>query len=172
MRMRTCSWIPTAELADIVLPAASPFELTRSKSVLNQPRRGSRGPAAAAGGSTPGEARWDGNRVRPRRPAGSRRFLLGRRHRRRPRHQLGPSGVTLDELRRMPGGVEVTLSYASPQIRRGDGGGNPRGFRPPHASRDLLADLSGARLRAAAGIRGTDDEPATQPTSPPAIHSS
>src|SRR5262249_31719648 len=120
---------PTSELADIVLPVASPFEreglkigfeVSASAQSLVQFRRRVVPPR--------GEARADTEVVFEL----ARRLGLGDRFwhgdiEAAYRHQLQPSGVTLEKLRENPGGVHVSLEtryrkYAEPQ------NGAPKGF--------------------------------------------
>ena len=103
---------PTAELADVVLPVASPFETeglkigfevsaeAQSLVQLRQPLVEPRGEARSdseivfdlAGRLGLGAHFWDGD--------------IDAAY----RHQLGPSGVSLDALRAKPGGVRVPLT--------------------------------------------------------------
>src|SRR5207247_7927660 len=102
---------PTAELADVVLPVASPFErealkigfdISPAAQSLVQLRRPVVEPRGEARSDTEivfdlacrlglGAHFWDGDIEAAY------------------RHQLGPSGVTLDALRENPGGVRVPL---------------------------------------------------------------
>jgi anaerobic selenocysteine-containing dehydrogenase len=132
---------PTAELADIVLPVASPFEreglkigfdvsaMAQSLVQLRQPVVEPRGEARSdtdiifdlACRLGLGEHFWDGDVE-----AGHRR-------------QLAPSGVSLEDLRASPGGVRVPLEtryrkYAEEQ------NGTPRGFATPTGKAELYSE--------------------------------
>jgi anaerobic selenocysteine-containing dehydrogenase len=133
---------PTAEHADIVLPVASPFEaealrigfeINEAAQSLVQLRR----PVVPPRGETRsdlqiifalatrlglGEHFWHGDL--------DAAF----------RHQLGPSGLTLEQLRAQPAGIPVPLTtrhrkYAEPV------GGAPRGFRTPSRKIELYSEV-------------------------------
>jgi len=133
---------PTAELADIVLPAASAFEteglkigfeiseaaqsLVQLRSPLVAPRGESRSDLqiifALATRLGLAEHFWHGDVDAAW------------------RHQLAPSGVTLEQLRAEPAGIRVPLStryrkYAEP------GGDGPRGFRTPSRKVELYSEV-------------------------------
>jgi anaerobic selenocysteine-containing dehydrogenase len=133
---------PTAELADIVLPVASPFEREALKigfevspdaQSLVQLRRRVVEP--------PGEARADTEIVFDL----ACRLGLGDRFWHGDidaayRHQLGPSGVSLEALRENPGGVRVPLQtryrkYAEEQD------GAPKGFATPTRKIEIYSEL-------------------------------
>jgi anaerobic selenocysteine-containing dehydrogenase len=132
---------PTAELADIVLPIATPFEReglkigfdiseeAQSLVQLRQPVVAPRGEVRAdteivfdlACRLGLGEQFWDGNIEAAY------------------RHQLGPSGISLDALRENPGGVRVPLQtryqkYAEEQD------GVPAGFATPTRKIELYSE--------------------------------
>lgn len=124
---------PTAALADIVLPVASCFEREALKIGFEvdveaqshvQLRRAVVPPRGEARPDTDvifdlaerlglGEAFWNGD--------------IDAAY----RHQLGPSGASLDELRAEPGGKRVTLTTRHAKHAAADAQGNPRGFATP-----------------------------------------
>ncbi|RNM11667.1 molybdopterin-containing oxidoreductase family protein [Nocardioides pocheonensis] len=123
---------PTAALADIVLPVASPFESealrvgfevsqeAQAHVQLRQPVVPPRGEAwsdlqivfALAVRLGLGEHFWDGDLEAAW------------------RHQLGPSGLTLEQLRAEPRGITVPLPTRHEKHAESDGD-HPRGFRTP-----------------------------------------
>jgi anaerobic selenocysteine-containing dehydrogenase len=124
---------PTAALADIVLPIASCFERealkigfeidTEAQSLVQL-----RQPVVPA----PGGARSDTDFIFDL--AG--RLGLGEHFWRGDidaayRHQLSPSGVTLEQLRAEPGGVRVSLTTHHAKHAALDARGNARGFATP-----------------------------------------
>ena len=162
MRTADLFMTPTAELADVVLPVASAFEREALKLGFEiSPEAQSLIQFRQAVVPPPGEARPDTDIVFDL----AARLGLGEQFwdgdiDAAYRHQLGPSGVTLEQLRAAPGGVRVPLQtryakHAEPDARR-------RAARLRHAvaqGRTLFADLPRARLRAIAGFRGTADRP-------------
>ena len=124
---------PTAALADIVLPVASCFEREALKIGFEinaeaqshvQLRRAVVPPPGEARPDTDvifdlavrlgfGEAFWNGD--------------VDAAY----RHQLGPSGVTLDELRAEPAGTRVALTTRHAKHATVDAQGNKRGFATP-----------------------------------------
>ncbi|HEU4346829.1 MAG TPA: molybdopterin-dependent oxidoreductase, partial [Actinoplanes sp.] len=132
---------PTAELADIVLPVTSAFEseglrigfeVSQAAQSLVQLRR----PVAAPRGEARsdlqiifalatrlglGEHFWDGDL--------DAAF----------RHQLAPSGVTLEQLRAEPAGVAVPLSTRHRKYAE-MAAGAPRGFRTPSRRVELFSE--------------------------------
>jgi anaerobic selenocysteine-containing dehydrogenase len=135
---------PTADQADIVLPVANPFEAEglkvgfeineRAQSLvqLRRPVAPPRGEArsdiqiifALGARLGLGEHFWDGEV-----DAGWR-------------HQLAPSGVTLEQLRAEPGGVSVPLTTSYQKFAE-QGGGSPRGFRTPTGKIELFSQELG-----------------------------
>jgi anaerobic selenocysteine-containing dehydrogenase len=132
---------PTADLADIVLPIATPFEaealrigfeVSQEAQSLVQLRRPVQAPR--------GEARSDLQIVF----ALATRLGLGAHFWDGDidaawQHQLAPSGITLDQLRAQPAGIRLPLStvhrkYA--EIRDGI----PAGFRTPSGKVELLSE--------------------------------
>ncbi|MFW6033678.1 MAG: molybdopterin-containing oxidoreductase family protein [bacterium] len=133
---------PTAEQADIVLPVTSAFEaeglrvgfeISEAAQSLVQLRR----PVAPARGEARsdlqiifalatrlglGEHFWDGDL--------DAAF----------RHQLAPSGVTLEQLRAEPAGVRVPLTTRYRKYADVDGGA-PRGFRTPSRKIELFSEV-------------------------------
>ncbi len=132
---------PTAELADLVLPVASAFEREALKIGFEISEEAQSWiqfrPAVVP---PPGEARpdtdivfdlatrlglasqfWDGDI-----DAGYR-------------HQLAPTGVTLEELRAAPGGVRVPLQTRHAKHAEMDASGTPRGFATPSRKVELYS---------------------------------
>jgi anaerobic selenocysteine-containing dehydrogenase len=132
---------PTAELADVVLPVASAFErealrigfdISADAQSLIQLR-----PAVVP---PPGEARPDTDIVFDL--AG--RLGLGEQFWNGDidaayRHQLGPTGVTLEQLRASPGGVRVPLHTRHAKHAEPDANGTPRGFATPSRKVELFS---------------------------------
>lgn len=123
---------PTAELADVVLPVSSPFEREALKVGFGvSPEAQSLVQLRRAVVLPQGEARSDVAIVFEL----ATRLGLGEHFWHGDvdaayRHRLGPSGVSLDELRRQPGGIRVPLEtryrkYAAPAD------GRPQGFHTP-----------------------------------------
>jgi anaerobic selenocysteine-containing dehydrogenase len=132
---------PTAELADVVLPVASAFErealrigfdISAEAQSLIQLR-----PAIVP---PPGEARPDTAIVFDL--AG--RLGLGEQFWNGDidaayRHQLAPTGVTLEQLRASPGGVRVPLDTRHAKHAEPDKNGAPRGFATPSRKVELYS---------------------------------
>jgi anaerobic selenocysteine-containing dehydrogenase len=124
---------PTAALADVVLPAASAFErealrigfdISADAQSLIQLR-----PAVVP---PPGEARSDTDIVFDL----ATRLGLGAQFWNGDvdaayRHQLAPTGVTLEQLRASPGGVRLPLQTRHEKHTEPDANGVPRGFATP-----------------------------------------
>ena len=124
---------PTAELADVVLPVASAFEREALRigfqtdlaaQSLVQLRQAVVAPVGEARPDTDivfdlagrlglGEQFWNGDVEAAY------------------RQQLGPSGVTLEQLRAAPGGVRVPLQVRVAKYAEVDANGVPRGFATP-----------------------------------------
>jgi len=128
---------PTAALADIVLPIAScferealkvGFEISEEAQSLVQYRQAVVPP--------PGEARSDTEVIfdLAGRLGLAEQFWDGEVDAAY-RHQLRPSGVSLEELRAAPGGVRVALTTRYSKQAELDANGNPRGF--PTSSRKI-----------------------------------
>ncbi len=147
---------PTAELADVVVPVTTPFEAEALKigfeysqeaQSLVQLRRQLVAPR--------GEARSDLRIVFDL----ATRLGLGEHFwagdiEAAWRHQLAPSGITLEELRAHPEGVRVPLTTRHRKYAE-------TGFATPSAQGGALLDHAGrARLRPPAGLRGAADQPA------------
>jgi anaerobic selenocysteine-containing dehydrogenase len=132
---------PTADLADIVLPVATPFEVeglrigfevSQEAQSLVQLRRPAQPPS--------GEARSDLQIVF----ALAQRLGLGAQFWDGDidaawRHQLAPSGITLEQLRAQPAGIRLPLATVHrkhAQIRDGI----PAGFRTPSGRIELLSE--------------------------------
>jgi anaerobic selenocysteine-containing dehydrogenase len=124
---------PTAALADIVLPVAScferealkvGFEISEAAQSLVQLRQAIVAP--------PGEARSDTDFIFGL----ATRLGLGEHFWNGDvdaayRHQLGPSGITLDQLRAEPAGLRKPLATRHAKHAASDDKGNPRGFQTP-----------------------------------------
>lgn len=133
---------PTSELADIVLPVTSPFEAealkigfevseeAQSLVQLRRPLVPPRGEArsdlqivfALATRLGLGEHFWDGDL--------DAAF----------RHQLEPSGVTLEQLRAQPAGLRVPLTTRHRKYAD-SAGGAPAGFRTPTGKVELFSEV-------------------------------
>lgn len=133
---------PTAALADIVLPVAScferealkiGFEISAEAQSLIQFRQTVVPP--------PGEARSDTDFI----------FALAERLgladqfwngdiEAAYRHQLAPSGVTLEALRAEPAGLRVALSTEHLKHTKADAQGNPKGFATPSRKIELWSE--------------------------------
>jgi anaerobic selenocysteine-containing dehydrogenase len=133
---------PTAEMADVVLPVTSPFEhealkvgfdVSPEAQSLVQLRRPVVPPRGEARSDTQivfdlacrlglGESFWQGDIEAAY------------------RHQLGPSGLTLEKLRAEPGGARVPLKtrYAKHTVM--DANGIPPGFRTPSRKVELYSE--------------------------------
>ncbi len=132
---------PTAELADVVLPVATPFEreglkigfdVSPAAQSLVQLRRRVVEPRGEARSDTEivfdlacrlglGDRFWDGD--------------IEAAH----RHQLGPSGVTLEALRENPGGVRVPLQTRYRKYAEQEDG-VPNGFATPTRKIELYSE--------------------------------
>jgi len=132
---------PTAELADLVLPVASAFErealkigfeISEEAQSLIQLR-----PAVVP---PPGEARPDTDIVfdLATRLGLAAQFWDGDIDAAY-RHQLAPTGVTLEELRAAAGGVRVPLHTRYAKHAEPDANGTPRGFATPSRKVELYS---------------------------------
>jgi len=134
---------PTAELADVVLPVASAFEREGLKigfeTSLEAQSLIHLRPAVVP---PPGQARSDTDIV----------FDLAARLGLADqfwnddidagyRHQLAPTGVTLEELRAAPGGVRVPLQMRHAKHAERDANGTPRGFATPSRKIELYSEV-------------------------------
>jgi anaerobic selenocysteine-containing dehydrogenase len=132
---------PTAELADVVLPVASAFEreglkigfeISADAQSLIQLR-----PAVVP---APGEARPDTDIIFD---LAGRLGLAGQFWNgdidAAYRHQLAPTGVTLEQLRAAPGGVRVPLQTRHAKHAEPDANGAPRGFATPSRKVELYS---------------------------------
>jgi anaerobic selenocysteine-containing dehydrogenase len=133
---------PTAALADIVLPVAScferealkiGFEISAEAQSLVQLRQAIVAPPDQARSDTDfifglatrlglGEHFWQGDV-----DAGYRQ-------------QLGPSGITLDQLRAEPGGLRKPLTTKHFKYAASDDNGNPRGFPTPSRKMEFWSE--------------------------------
>jgi anaerobic selenocysteine-containing dehydrogenase len=132
---------PTAELADVVLPVASAFEREALKIGFEvSPEAQSLIQLRQAVVPPPGEARSDTDII----------FDLATRLGLAPqfwnsdieaayRHQLAPTGVTLEQLRAAPGGVRVPLQTRHAKYAEPDANGVPRGFATPSHKVELYS---------------------------------
>ena len=132
---------PTAELADVVLPVASAFEREALKigfeiSEEAQSLIQLRPPVVPP----PGEARPDTDIIfdLATRLGLAEQFWDGDIDAAY-RHQLAPSGVTLEELRATPGGVRVPLQTRHAKHAQPDASGAPRGFATPSRKVELYS---------------------------------
>jgi anaerobic selenocysteine-containing dehydrogenase len=132
---------PTAELADVVLPVASAFEreglrlgfeVSQEAQSLIQLR-----PAVVR---PPGEARADTDIIfdLAGRLGLAAEFWNGDIDAAY-RHQLAPTGVTLEQLRAAPGGVALPLRTRYTKHAEPDGKGAPRGFATPSRKVELYS---------------------------------
>ena len=121
---------PTAELADIVLPVASSFEREALKfgfEVSLEAQSFVQFRQAVV--PPPGEARPDTDIIfdLAARLGLAEQFWNGDIEAAY-RHQLAPTGVTLEQLRAAPGGVRVPLQTRHAKHAEPDANGTPRGF--------------------------------------------
>jgi len=124
---------PTAELADVVLPVASSFEREALKIGFEiSPEAQSLIQLRQAVVPPPGEARPDTDIIfdLAARLGLAEEFWNGDIDAAY-RHQLAPTGVTLEELRAAPGGVRVPLQTRHAKHAEPDANGAPRGFATP-----------------------------------------
>jgi anaerobic selenocysteine-containing dehydrogenase len=132
---------PTAELADIVLPVASAFEREGLKIGFDiSPEAQSLIQLRPAVVPPPGEARPDTDIIF----ALAMRLGLGAQFWSGDidaayRHQLAPTGITLEELRAAPGGVRVPLHTRYAKHAEPDANGAPRGFATPSRKVELYS---------------------------------
>jgi anaerobic selenocysteine-containing dehydrogenase len=124
---------PTAEMADVVMPVASAFEreglkigfeINQEAQSLVQLR-----PAVVP---PPGEARSDTEIIfeLATRLGLADQFWQGNIEAAY-RHQLAPTGITLEQLRATPGGVQMQLQTRHATYAELDANGAPRGFATP-----------------------------------------
>jgi anaerobic selenocysteine-containing dehydrogenase len=132
---------PTAELADVVLPVASAFEREALKIgfEINQEAQ-SLIQFRQAVAPPPGEARPDTDVVfdLAGRLGLAAQFWNGDIDAAY-RHQLAPTGVTLEQLRSAPGGVRVPLQTRHAKHAEPDANGAPRGFATPSRKVELYS---------------------------------
>lgn len=132
---------PTAELADVVLPVASAFERealrigfeisTEAQSLIQ---------LRSAVVPPPGDARPDTDIIfdLAERLGLAAQFWDGDIQAAY-RHQLAPTGVTLEQLRAAPGGVRVPLQTRYAKHAELDANGSPRGFATPSRKVELYS---------------------------------
>jgi len=124
---------PTAELADVVLPVASSFEREALKIGFEiSPEAQSLIQLRQAVVPPPGEARPDTDIIfdLAARLGLAEEFWNGDIDAAY-RHQLAPTGVTLEELRAAPGGMRVPMQTRHAKHAEPDANGAPRGFATP-----------------------------------------
>ena len=132
---------PTAEMADVVLPVASAFEREGLKPGFEISEEAqSRVQLRPAVAPRPGEARSDTEIIFDL--AG--RLGLGKQFWNGDidaayRHQLAPTGITLEQLRATPGGVRVPLQTRHAKHAETDASGVPRGFATPSRKVELYS---------------------------------
>ncbi len=132
---------PTAELADVVLPVASAFEREGLKIGFDiSPEAQSLIQLRPAVVPPPGEARPDTDIIFDL----AARLGLGEQFwngdiEAAYRHQLGPTGVTLEQLRATPGGVRVPLQTRHQKHAEPSETGSPRGFATPSRKVELYS---------------------------------
>jgi anaerobic selenocysteine-containing dehydrogenase len=132
---------PTAELADVVLPVASAFEREGLKVGFEiSPEAQSLIQLRPAVVPPPGEARPDTDIIfdLAGRLGLAAQFWNGNVDAAY-RHQLAPTGVTLEQLRAAPGGVRVPLETRHAKHAEPDAKGAPRGFATPSRKVELYS---------------------------------
>jgi anaerobic selenocysteine-containing dehydrogenase len=132
---------PTAELADVVLPVASSFEREALKIGFEiSPEAQSLIQFRPAVVPPPGEARPDTDIIfdLAARLGFAEQFWNGDIDAAY-RHQLAPTGVTLEELRAAPGGMRVPLQTRYAKHAEPDANGAPRGFATPSRKVELYS---------------------------------
>ena len=132
---------PTAELADVVLPVASAFEREGLKIGFEiSPEAQSLIQLRPAVVPPPGEARPDTDIVfdLAARLGLAAQFWDGDIEAAY-RHQLAPTGVTVEQLRAAPGGVRVPLQTRHAKHAEPDAHGAPRGFATPSRKVELYS---------------------------------
>jgi anaerobic selenocysteine-containing dehydrogenase len=132
---------PTTELADVVLPVASAFEREGLKLGFEiSPEAQSLIQLRPAVVPPPGEARPDTDIIfdLAGRLGLAAQFWHGDIEAAY-RHQLAPTGVTLEQLRAAPGGVQVPLQTRHAKHAEPDANGAPRGFATPSRRVELYS---------------------------------
>jgi anaerobic selenocysteine-containing dehydrogenase len=133
---------PTAELADVVFPVASAFEREALKIGFEiSPEAQSLIQFRQAVVPPPGEARPDTDIIfdLAARLGLADQFWNGDIDAAY-RHQLAPTGVTLEELRASAGGVRVPLQTRHAKHAEPDANGIPRGFATPSRKVELYSE--------------------------------
>jgi len=133
---------PTAQFADVILPVSSPFEREVLKvgfevSATAQSRVQLRQPVIAPLGESRSDADivfdlatrlglaeyfWDGDLTAAY------------------RHELGPSGITLEDLYASPSGVDIPLETKYAKYSELDTNGAPKGFSTPSRKVEIWSD--------------------------------
>jgi anaerobic selenocysteine-containing dehydrogenase len=132
---------PTAELADVVLPVASAFEREGLKIGFEiSPDAQSLIQLRPAVAPPPGEARPDTEIIfdLADRLGFAAQFWHGDVDAAY-RHQLAPTGVTLEQLRASPGGIRVSLPAQYARHAEPGADGAPRGFATPSRKVELFS---------------------------------
>jgi anaerobic selenocysteine-containing dehydrogenase len=132
---------PTAELADVVLPVASAFEREGLKIGFEiSPEAQSLIQLRPAVVAPRGEARPDTDIIfdLAARLGLAAQFWNGDIEAAY-RHQLAPTGVTLEQMRAAPGGVRVALQTRHAKHAEPDANGAPRGFATPSRRVELYS---------------------------------
>jgi anaerobic selenocysteine-containing dehydrogenase len=133
---------PTAQLADIVLPVASSFEREALKIGFEiSPEAQSLVQLRQAVVPPPGQARPDTDIIFDL----ATRLGLGDQFwggdiEAAYRHQLGPSGVSVEQLRARPEGMRVALQTRHAKHSEADAHGHPRGFPTPSRKVELWSE--------------------------------
>ncbi len=124
---------PTAALADIVLPVASCFECEALKIGFEiSAEAQSRVQFRQAVVPPPGAARSDTDIIFDlAKCLGLAEQFFGGTVEAAYRHQLQPSGITLEQLRAEPGGISAPIVTKHTKYNELDAQGHPRGFRTP-----------------------------------------
>jgi len=133
---------PTAALADVVLPVAAAFEREALKIGFDiSPEARSLVQLRRAVVPPPGEARSDTEIVfdLAGRLGLAADFWNGDIESAY-RHQLAPSGISLDALRARPEGVRVPLTPRHANHAEPDGDGNPQGFATPSRRIEIYSE--------------------------------
>ncbi len=133
---------PTAQFADVVLPVSTPFEREVLKvgfeiSAAAQSRVQLRQRVVAP----LGESRSDADIVFAlAQRLGYGAYFWGGDVTAAYRHELGPSGITLEDLYASPGGVDVRLETRYAKYAELDSDGTPKGFATPSRKVEIWSE--------------------------------